>query len=240
VIVPCFSISAPHRLLFHDATLRLVSGRRYGLLGPNGRGKTTLLKYIAARRMPVPPGVSVLMLEQEVAASEVSVVDQVLSADTQRSRLLTEEATLLAFLDSTLRVGECVDESVGESADGSAEEDAGGARVTEGHVAAQGQQHGDEEAEEEENEKEESGGKQKRSAGKKKPTKDSKGSKGTSKEANKAVLDLPTAVERLQAVGAELDAMDAYKSESKARKILTGLGFSDAMQNAGSTTLSGE
>jgi ATPase subunit of ABC transporter with duplicated ATPase domains len=29
-----------------DAELRLVYGRRYGLVGPNGIGKTTLLKAI--------------------------------------------------------------------------------------------------------------------------------------------------------------------------------------------------
>jgi hypothetical protein len=40
-------------------------------------GKTTLLKFIAARRLPVPPGVDVLLVQQEVFASEVSVVEQV-------------------------------------------------------------------------------------------------------------------------------------------------------------------
>jgi len=36
VVVPCFSISAPGRPLLIDASLKLVAGRRYGLLGPNG------------------------------------------------------------------------------------------------------------------------------------------------------------------------------------------------------------
>jgi hypothetical protein len=36
VVVPCFSIGAPSRPLLVDAALKLVSGRRYGLLGPNG------------------------------------------------------------------------------------------------------------------------------------------------------------------------------------------------------------
>ena len=71
VIVPCFTITAPHRVLFFDAALKLVSGRRYGLIGPNGRGKTTLLKFIASRRLPVPDGVDVFMLDQEFASSHM-------------------------------------------------------------------------------------------------------------------------------------------------------------------------
>ena len=100
IIVPNFSITAPHRVLFNDASLRLVAGRRYGLLAPNGRGKSTLLKFIAARRLPIPPTISILMLDQEILASKESVVDQVLSADVNRSKLLGEQSDLLMRLDS--------------------------------------------------------------------------------------------------------------------------------------------
>ena len=100
IIVPNFSITAPHRILFNDASLRLVAGRRYGLLAPNGRGKSTLLKFIAARRLPIPPSISILMLDQEILASQESVVDQVLSADVNRSKLLEEQSNLLIRLDS--------------------------------------------------------------------------------------------------------------------------------------------
>ena len=41
------------------------------------RGKTTLLKCLAAHKIPVPDGVDVLLVEQEVSASEISVVNQV-------------------------------------------------------------------------------------------------------------------------------------------------------------------
>lgn len=46
-------------------------------MGPNGRGKSTLLRFLAARKLPVPPKVDVLLVEQEVAAEEGSVVEQV-------------------------------------------------------------------------------------------------------------------------------------------------------------------
>lgn len=54
------------RELLRDADLRLAAGKRYGLLGPNGRGKSTLLRFLAARELPVPAAVDVLLVEQEV------------------------------------------------------------------------------------------------------------------------------------------------------------------------------
>lgn len=35
--IPDFSISAAGKILFKDATLNISHGRRYGLVGPNGR-----------------------------------------------------------------------------------------------------------------------------------------------------------------------------------------------------------
>ena len=69
----------------------------YGLLGNNGSGKSTLLKFLAERpcRLPgVPEGLDMLLVEQETTASEVSVVEQVLAADTMRTALLAEERIL--------------------------------------------------------------------------------------------------------------------------------------------------
>ena len=38
---------------------------RYGLVGPNGKGKSTLLKLIGWRKLPIPDSIDVLMVEQE-------------------------------------------------------------------------------------------------------------------------------------------------------------------------------
>jgi ATP-binding cassette, subfamily F, member 1 len=40
VNIPNFSISAAGKILFKDASLTIGHGRRYGLVGPNGRGKS--------------------------------------------------------------------------------------------------------------------------------------------------------------------------------------------------------
>ncbi|XP_023210950.1 ATP-binding cassette sub-family F member 1-like [Centruroides sculpturatus] len=85
-----FSISARGKDLFVNATLNISAGRRYGLVGPNGHGKTTLLKHIANRSLNIPPTIDVLLCEQEVVADDTPAVEVVLKADTKREKLLEE------------------------------------------------------------------------------------------------------------------------------------------------------
>jgi ATP-binding cassette subfamily F protein 1 len=46
--IPSITISAYNKNLFVDAPLTIAHGRHYGLVGPNGKGKSTLLKMIAS------------------------------------------------------------------------------------------------------------------------------------------------------------------------------------------------
>ncbi|XP_066108386.1 ATP-binding cassette sub-family F member 1 isoform X1 [Saccopteryx bilineata] len=94
-----FSISAHGKELFVNADLYIVAGRRYGLVGPNGKGKTTLLKHIANRALSIPPNIDVLLCEQEVVADETPAVQAVLRADTKRLKLLEEERLLQGQLE---------------------------------------------------------------------------------------------------------------------------------------------
>jgi len=89
-----FSIAAKGKDLFSNANLLIAQGRRYGLVGPNGHGKTTLLRHLACRLFPVPPGIDILYCEQEVVADEKSAVETVLLADEKRTQLLKESAEL--------------------------------------------------------------------------------------------------------------------------------------------------
>merc|ERR1740139_264858 len=82
--------------LLKDTDLTLVFGRKYGLVGRNGIGKTTFLKFLAAARFEgVPANLQILHIEQEVAGGAASVLGMVLATDVERSALLTEEAELL-------------------------------------------------------------------------------------------------------------------------------------------------
>lgn len=60
-------------LLFHghellaDADLEFNFGRRYGLLGPNGCGKSCLLTMLGKREVPIPNHIDIYHLDREVS-----------------------------------------------------------------------------------------------------------------------------------------------------------------------------
>jgi len=92
--IDSFGISAKGKDLFVNASLLIAGGRRYGLVGPNGHGKTTLLRHIGQRILNIPPNIDVLYCEQEVVADDTLAIDRVLNADTKRLELLEELKTL--------------------------------------------------------------------------------------------------------------------------------------------------
>lgn len=89
-----FTISAKGNDLFVNANLLIASGRRYGLVGPNGHGKTTLLRHISTRAFAIPPNIDVLLCEQEVVADDNTAVQTILMADVKRTKLLKESEEL--------------------------------------------------------------------------------------------------------------------------------------------------
>ncbi|KAF8633993.1 hypothetical protein AX15_001168 [Amanita polypyramis BW_CC] len=84
---------ASNRIL-SGASLTLAYGRRYGLIGRNGVGKSTLLRHIAMREVPIPPHITILFVEQEVVGDDTKAIDSVLKADVWRDHLLKEQVTL--------------------------------------------------------------------------------------------------------------------------------------------------
>jgi ATPase subunit of ABC transporter with duplicated ATPase domains len=84
--------------LLTDATLKLNYGQKYGLVGRNGVGKSTLLKNIVKREhVPLPEHVFVLHVEQEIEGDDTPVLRSVIQADSEREWLLKAEEYLLAI-----------------------------------------------------------------------------------------------------------------------------------------------
>ncbi|EGG16728.1 ABC transporter-related protein [Cavenderia fasciculata] len=95
-----FSLSYGKMDLIINGDLHLNFGRKYGLIGRNGTGKTTLLRHIASREIDIKNNLSILHVEQEVNGTEQTVIDCVLEADIERERLLKEEKRLNALPDN--------------------------------------------------------------------------------------------------------------------------------------------
>jgi len=89
-----FDLAYGSKVLLQNASLVMAFGRRYGFVGRNGMGKTTLLRAISKRDLFIPTHLTVLHVEQEVRGDETGAVDSVLQADTVRANLLKREAEL--------------------------------------------------------------------------------------------------------------------------------------------------
>ncbi|KAK3303367.1 P-loop containing nucleoside triphosphate hydrolase protein [Chaetomium strumarium] len=77
-----------------DTTLTLSYGHRYGLVGNNGVGKSTLLRALSRREVPIPTHISILHVEQEITGDDTPALQAVLDADVWRKVLLKEQAEL--------------------------------------------------------------------------------------------------------------------------------------------------
>ena len=91
--------SVEGRPLFIEASATIPTGHKVGLIGRNGAGKTTLFKLIRGE-LPLENGTITLPsrariggVAQEVPGNEVSLIDTVLAADTERAALLAEADT---------------------------------------------------------------------------------------------------------------------------------------------------
>eukprot|EP00796_Vickermania_ingenoplastis_P004167 gene4167-3008_t len=90
------SVSVNGKTLFLDAVVKLSAGSRYGLMGPNGRGKSTILRLLNSRELPVQSNLDILLVEQEqeFTASEESAVEAVMRSHKKQIAFM-EEAQML-------------------------------------------------------------------------------------------------------------------------------------------------
>jgi len=91
-----FSLSFHGRELISDTTIELTHGRRYGLIGFNGSGKSTFLHTLAHREVPIPQTIDVYMLHEEAAPSDRTAIQAVIDeAEKEVKRLEKLEETVM-------------------------------------------------------------------------------------------------------------------------------------------------
>ncbi|GJZ74793.1 ABC transporter F family member 4 [Tanacetum coccineum] len=76
-----FSVSVRGNYLLKNASLKISHEKRYGVYGPNEKGKSTLLKFLAWRKIPVPKNIDILLVKQEIVGDGTTAIDAVLSAN---------------------------------------------------------------------------------------------------------------------------------------------------------------
>ncbi len=87
------------RLLIDQASVTLPARSKTGLVGRNGAGKSTLFKLITgdlsseSGSIQIPKSARIGQVAQEAPGTEDSLIDVVLAADTERTRLLEEAET---------------------------------------------------------------------------------------------------------------------------------------------------
>jgi len=116
LIIRDLSIRMAGRLLLDDANLAIDPGRRIGLVGRNGTGKSTLLRAISGElsidggEIRLATRMRLGQVKQEVPEGPESLVDIVLAGDQERLHLLHEAETaaperLAAIHDRLITIG---------------------------------------------------------------------------------------------------------------------------------------
>ncbi len=96
LVIDDLSFSVAGQPLFQGASARIPAGHKVGLVGRNGAGKTTLFRLIRGElapeggRIDLPARARIGGVAQEVPSSATSLLDTVLSADTERAALMAE------------------------------------------------------------------------------------------------------------------------------------------------------
>lgn len=87
-------VSIGGKRILSDTALTLAFGRRYGLVGQNGIGKSTLLRALSRREVAIPTHISILHVEQEITGDDTPALQAVLDADVWMKHLLAEQVKI--------------------------------------------------------------------------------------------------------------------------------------------------
>lgn len=80
------------RALLDMTNVKLAYGRKYGLIGRNGIGKTCFMNALARGEFEkAPKHLQILLVEQEISGIQKTPIEYVLETDIERTELLERE-----------------------------------------------------------------------------------------------------------------------------------------------------
>lgn len=108
-----FSVTTFGKELVRDTVLELNYGNRYGLLGSNGSGKSTILYAIAHRQIPIPDNITMWHLDREAEPEEDSALQCVINTvSKEQERLEKLQLELLEDPEENMELLSQIDEKL--------------------------------------------------------------------------------------------------------------------------------
>lgn len=96
------TLRVPGKTLLEDTDLKIAYGRKYGLIGNNGLGKSTLLRAINDREFDIPKNIDIFYVDQEEKSSDKSIFDAVLECNRKRLKLINKLNEIQNNLDKEI------------------------------------------------------------------------------------------------------------------------------------------
>jgi len=87
-----FALTSYGNELIKDTMIEFTIGRRYGLIGANGSGKTTFLRCMAKREVPIPEHIDIFHLEHECEPTTDTALEFVINETKKEMKRLEDLA----------------------------------------------------------------------------------------------------------------------------------------------------
>lgn len=101
ILLNSITITVPNKILITNSELKILYAKKYGLIGRNGYGKSTLLKHIAERIIPIDKSIDIFYVTQELDFDPNKTIFQIVSdANRKKNKLLNKLDELTKKLES--------------------------------------------------------------------------------------------------------------------------------------------